>query len=539
MSLSKGDLGFYALPFIKHYNCLRVVGAGEHTYNLPNVSYDRGGGALTHRNVTESVLYFWFLTNFIKTVYNYLSGKLLLGIYIVNSSYFLSNDIYFPSIDNIRVFTSSCFINAPAVGGLLTSNFGGNGKFFSKYHGYNKRGYLGSSRRAELSIRNSKLSVKHTKSIKSKLLFLKDYLRDPSVSVVRRLISHFSRFFRRNRLSGYKVITDRSIRSLTTVNKIHSNCKTFKLSQIRVRYFSEFECIYNPSIIDTTHTVVKKSQFTWKYLTNKSNLEVTKRPHITQSIFKSVKNVLLRKYLVHSNVYFMPFCFKLAYFFGSSIYPTTKVVELGSNLIPNYNCFNYKLVKHIHSAGLNYSFRENVTPWVYNTVIRFMEYFSGKKVCLDMYSFMSQSIDTNYIALYKSWLPRFSYYERRLGHRFFLEEALQILHMGFNYQDSKLISSWLKSLIQRISFWKTRFIFRFIRYLFNNYFQYMFSDIGVKGFKVRLKGKISVAGNSRKRSILYRVGKTSHTTVGLKVAHSMDTITTFTGVMGFQVWIFY
>ena len=56
---------------------------------------------------------------------------------------------------------------------------------------------------------------------------------------------------------------------------------------------------------------------------------------------------------------------------------------------------------------------------------------------------------------------------------------------------------------------------------------------------MKLKGKISVAGNSRKRSILYRVGQTSHAKVSLKVVHTMDTIVTFTGVMGFQVWIFY
>jgi hypothetical protein len=52
---------------------------------------------------------------------------------------------------------------------------------------------------------------------------------------------------------------------------------------------------------------------------------------------------------------------------------------------------------------------------------------------------------------------------------------------------------------------------------------------------VRLKGKISVAGNSRKRAILYRVGKTSHATCSLKVLHSMSTIVTFTGVLGFQI----
>ena len=63
----------------------------------------------------------------------------------------------------------------------------------------------------------------------------------------------------------------------------------------------------------------------------------------------------------------------------------------------------------------------------------------------------------------------------------------------------------------------------------------MFYEIGIKGFKIKLKGKISVAGNSRKRCILYRVGQTSHTTNNLKVVHTMDTITTFTGVMGFQI----
>ena len=193
----------------------------------------------------------------------------------------------------------------------------------------------------------------------------------------------------------------------------------------------------------------------------------------------------------------------------------------------------------MHSARLNYTFRENVTSWVFNTLIRFMEFYSGRRISIELYSFMDQSIDLNYLVFYKSWLPRFSYYERRLGHRFFLEESLHILHMGFTYQDSKLISSWLKSLILRISFWKTRFIFRFLKYLFNNYFQYIFPEIGVKGFKVKLKGKISVAGNSRKRTIFYRTGKTSHSSQNLKVVNSNTIIKTFTGVMGLRVWIFY
>ena len=68
-----------------------------------------------------------------------------------------------------------------------------------------------------------------------------------------------------------------------------------------------------------------------------------------------------------------------------------------------------------------------------------------------------------------------------------------------------------------------------------NYYLHIFSVLNIKGFKIKLKGKISVAGNSRKRAILYRIGKTSYSEVNLKVLHEFTTVNTFTGVMGFQV----
>jgi ribosomal protein S3 len=67
----------------------------------------------------------------------------------------------------------------------------------------------------------------------------------------------------------------------------------------------------------------------------------------------------------------------------------------------------------------------------------------------------------------------------------------------------------------------------------------MFDTLSVKGIKIRLKGKISAAGNSRKRTILFRSGKNSYSSVNIKCIHDFKTITTFTGVMGFQVWLFY
>ena len=544
LSVGQGSIGLtlYTQPFLNHHKFSYISGGGdtkEYFGNLCSPGYSGGLYTLTGQVLRNDILNSWFLINFVKLVYKYFSKKVLLGIYAVSSSYFLSNNIYFPSVDNIKVFTSDCFIKL-STGNAFTNSFSYDSKLFLKYYNkYSSHDYFTSSKQVKLSIRNYKIILKHSKQFKSNLSFLKECLKCSPIFNKVKVTNYFFRFFKRSRVQSCRLIIDRLSRSLATSSRVHDVCKTFKLLRARIKYFSEFECIYNPSVVGSAGTLTNKVFFLKNQTSFKLRSKIVPSTYSTQSVFKSVKSNLLRKHIIHSNIYFMPFCFKLAYFFDNHTHLVNKMSILGSNIIPNYVYFNHKLNKHIHSARLNYSFRGNVTPWVYNTMVRFMEHFSGKKVCLDIYSFMSQAIDESYVALYKSWLPRFSYYERRLGHRFFLEESLQILHMGFNYQDSKLISSWLKSLIQRISFWKTRFIFRFIRYLFNNYFQYMFDEIGVKGFKVRLKGKISVAGNSRKRSILYRVGKTSHTSVGLKVAHTMDTITTFTGVMGFQVWIFY
>ena len=44
------------------------------------------------------------------------------------------------------------------------------------------------------------------------------------------------------------------------------------------------------------------------------------------------------------------------------------------------------------------------------------------------------------------------FYERRLGHKFFLKEALHIMHISFFYKDVKLFTSWLRAIILRIDF---------------------------------------------------------------------------------------
>ena len=383
------------------------------------------------------------------------------------------------------------------------------------------------------------IKIKKVSSVITMLTELYKFFKVGSLTKFRKLKYRVSRYVNKKRLirlfSKIKLFLRKKKLKKSTNNKYKLLKKRFSIS------------FWNNAIyaFDSSLLYGKDSKLRCNYIPNNffskhknlCGLALSKPISFSKNNFAPFfkKFILLNTYTTQNYKFF----WKLFYFFNYHNISRGLTKCLETNILPNFSSFRLNFSKLFFSSKFSSFFRENATPWVYNTLTRFIEHYSGKKSLIQVYSFMNQSINEHYSAFYKLWLPRFSYYERRLGHRFFLEEAFHILHMSFNLQDSKMLSTWLKAIIQRISFWKTRFIFRFLRYLFNNYFRFMFNELGAKGFKVKLKGKISVAGNSRKRSILYRVGKTSHATCNLKVLHKFDTIVTFTGVMGFQIWIFY
>ena len=293
--------------------------------------------------------------------------------------------------------------------------------------------------------------------------------------------------------------------------------------------------------------VLRKKQPPQYYPLDNVNTQVKSTLYKTTNYLK-IHKIITNHPVINLTLLQNPFIFKLniikitcksQLLFNLPLRSATKPNNLTfSNVLPSNN-FSYIFLKKVYSSLSHNKINVNFIPVYYSTLVRFMENISGNKVLIQFYPFVNQSITQDFVIKYKLWLPRLTFYEKRLGHKFFLEESLHILHLSFFLKDPRLLLKWLKAIVLRISFWRTRSIFRFIKYLMLNFFQQSFNTLGVKGFKVRLKGKISAAGNSRKRSILYRVGQTSHSTLDLRVASEVDTIITFTGVMGLSVSIFY
>lgn len=383
--------------------------------------------------------------------------------------------------------------------------------------------------------------IKYIKNLNFKRRFFKKLLKNWVFKIffrywyfrrkfIRRLIFFYKRFFKKKKLT-FAAIKRKSYRSLIRLKKFTVINITYKVGVI-YRPNSKKNLWLETYSYSWTLPIFKKSMFS-KF--NFYTLTFSKK--FLFLFFCFTNSFFLKNFLLTDLLYTKDKAFSFLFSFSSGIRQFNSNI-VNSNIIPN-KFFSFKLSKSLVSNRINFFLKDNLIPWVYVNIIRFVEFCSARKAFLQIYSFMNQAIDISFIILYRRWIPRLSYYERRLGHRFFLEEALHIIHIGFTLKDIKLINTWLRAIIKRISFWKTRFIFRFLKYIFNNYFIFILKFLGVRGFKVKLKGKISVAGNSRKRSILFRLGKTSHSITKLRVLHHISLVNTFTGVMGLQTWLFY
>ena len=453
------------------------------------------------------------------------------GIYVVPNQYFFFNKVFFPPRSSFLVFKNLV---------IFPKRFRS-----TRAYGVNTRNDIFNKSYC-LFLKNINLNF-----LNFKINFSERYKYNVFSNLLKSVPTTLTSRFRGKRrllkvLRGKKYVLRISLktkkRTLLNSSSNNFNNKFLRLNRRRILFLNNLKFVFKPKFnsynspnLLNTKLIVKKIQ-----RLSSNNLLINYNPKITSiNFFNNKKPSVLLLFLIN-HFFFKYTYFTLSNFSYSQVKPITnffKALPI-DNLLPSIH-FNHKISKILHVSSANMFLKENVIPWVYNNLIKFIEFCSGKKVLIQIYSFVNQWLDVNFALLYKRWVIRLSSYERKLGHRFFLEEALHIIHLSFVFKDVKLLSSWLSAIIKRISFWKTRGIFRFIKYLFNNFYLFIFKDLDIKGFKVKLKGKISVAGNSRKRTILYRVGQTSHSTNNLRVIHNFSTITTFTGVMGFQVWLFY
>jgi hypothetical protein len=128
----------------------------------------------------------------------------------------------------------------------------------------------------------------------------------------------------------------------------------------------------------------------------------------------------------------------------------------------------------------------------------------------------------NLLVRYKHVFPR-----NYLRHSY-INEALYI---AFFYKDLRFLTEYLKRVFKDVNFFKHRFLIYFLRAVFNN-FSIAQAQLGeTRGLYIKFRGKISQAGNSRKRRFLVGCGQIS-TGHGARYEVEKFQIKTFTGAIG-------
>lgn len=135
------------------------------------------------------------------------------------------------------------------------------------------------------------------------------------------------------------------------------------------------------------------------------------------------------------------------------------------------------------------------------------------------------------------WKGRLLNFQRVFGRTLFLTDSLIAFYVGLKLRDLPMLIRWLRRAFTKINFWRYRSFLYFIRYTFRYVMSQMYTDLAIKGIRFRLKGKISVAGNARTRTIEHTIGAMRSTSKQFAILHEQTTINTFTGVLGLQIWL--
>jgi len=208
-----------------------------------------------------------------------------------------------------------------------------------------------------------------------------------------------------------------------------------------------------------------------------------------------------------------------------------------SNVIPQGNTFLFKYKRLVHRDFSSQIIDMRLTNFFFDNISYFLEYCCGKKIMFNNNSFLMTYLEFDERASCALWTPKLRVFRKMLGPRLFLNESLTILYICIKLKDPYLLSAWLLNLFYKISFWKYKLLFRYLYYVLK---YFMWNSVAVKyikGLRFQLKGKVSVAGNARTRTVFTSIGATGNGNLNKRVLTNLNLLKTFTGVISFRTWL--
>lgn len=183
---------------------------------------------------------------------------------------------------------------------------------------------------------------------------------------------------------------------------------------------------------------------------------------------------------------------------------------------------------------------KNILNYIYfynKYILNYLESLFNIKTCINCYSYVAFSYLLKQVqdALALCLFPVL----KKFNKKFFINDFIYVLSIMFLQKNCLVFIRWLIRFIEKIHIRLHKKFFFLLKLYFKRVFSSQANFLDYKGFKLVLRGKISSAGNSKKKIFKFSHGICSLTKKNSKINYCYKIIRTYTGALGLKVFLFY
>ena len=242
--------------------------------------------------------------------------------------------------------------------------------------------------------------------------------------------------------------------------------------------------------------------------------------------------------------------FKANYINSQLFYNIINQKSYFNNILQNKKLSNYEPLNlffyysmYLKNTSLT---KSNFYTNFYQNNLYFIKFFVFKYLSLfltDKNLYLTLSKDNISIieksSLYKILIKK----TKRLG---FLKEIafktrsfINLILICLYNKDIVLLKNTIKGILEKLHFKKHRKLLYNLRVLLKSIIYIFFYKFKCLGLYIKVKGKIGVGGNLKKRKFIFKLGSFSFTKKSQKLVYVKDSIRTYSGVLGFESYLTY
>jgi hypothetical protein len=123
--------------------------------------------------------------------------------------------------------------------------------------------------------------------------------------------------------------------------------------------------------------------------------------------------------------------------------------------------------------------------------------------------------------------------------KFKVKSFINVILVSLYNKDITLLKNVVKYILEKLHFKKHKRFLYSLKVILKSIAYVFFYKFKCLGLYIKIKGKIGVGGNSKKRKYIFKLGSFSFTKKSQKLSYVKDSIRTYSGVLGFESYLTY